>query len=67
MSVGHQSFGSYRSISLNHHKLTYGNYGGRKRDLLKDVPLTPTPMMNTKGFSVGNTNQFSVGDMTDEE
>ena len=52
---------------LNHHKPTYGYYGGRKRDLFKDVPLTPAPMMNRKGFSAGNTNQFSVGDMTDEE
>ena len=57
----------YRSISLNHHKPTYGNYGGRKKDLFKDVPLTPAPKMNGKGFSAGNTNQFSLGDMSDEE
>ena len=39
----------------------YGNYGGRKKDLFKDVPPTPAPNLNGKGFSAGNTNQCSLG------
>ena len=37
------------------------------KDMFKDVPLTPAPNLNGKGFSAGNTNQFSLGDMSDEE
>ena len=57
----------YRSMSLNHHKQRYGKYSLRRKAFFKDVPLTPAPKMGGKGFSYGNSNQVSFGDMSDEE
>lgn len=57
---------SYRSVSFNYYKQRYGNYPNRP-DPFKDVPLTPAPKMRGSAFTSANTNQLSLGDMSNEE
>ncbi|MCO5563688.1 hypothetical protein L7F22_017335 [Adiantum nelumboides] len=57
---------SYRSVSFSYHKQRYGNHHDRQ-DALKGVPLTPAPKLRCNAYTDGNINQFSLGDMSDEE
>lgn len=58
---------SYRSVSLNHHKQRYPNHPAERKGFFRGIPLTPAPKVRGKAFAFGTSNQFSLGDMNDDE